>query len=658
METENGLQTIIGFNGSLRDSVLGLDTQDNVLFACGDTLILENLTSKAQTFLRGHRNKICSFAVSRCGKMAASSDFAQTGFLSEIILWDLQTHQVIQSYKMHKGSVHCLAFSAAGTYLASAGGVDDKNRILIWDLASHKAIYAHSFGNFRICEFKFFNNSEDKMVALCDTQVQILTLNAKDKRIDTLACNIGNLKRQFSAVAIDRDDRFVYTGTKTGDIIELAVDKGIMNKVGPSGKLFENGVRRLSMLAFGDRETSLVVGTGSNQVLTVDRETMKRTHEVAVEGAVTALSVLEGSKIIVCGTDKGNIYNLQVGSAKKETEAPEKKTSTLKSTAKTATLTKTGSSVANGEGASIQGLTATLKESVHVSKINAVCFPKGFSEVFATCCNEQIKVWALKRRQELLRIVVPGVDCNHVCFSDDGKMILSGWSDGKIRAFFPQSGKLMWTIEDAHANGVTALTVTADNETVISGGHEGEIRIWRVTKDKRTLVESMKEHRARVTAMHLNATGELVSCSADGSCIIWDVKNRARILCIFEKTIFKRCCFCPDGSQLLTVGSDARIAYWSAFDGDLIRHLMASDRDGEVNALDISPKGNFVVTGGQDPLLRVWSYHEGRCVQKMEAHFGPITDARISPDSGYVVSAGAEGELAIFRLSSELQSIK
>jgi WD40 repeat protein len=412
------------------------------------------------------------------------------------------------------------------------------------------------------------------------------------------------------------------------------------------------------MLTCGDRETSLVVGTGNNMVLTVDRESMKRTNEVTVEGAVTALSVLEGSKTIVCGTEKGNIYNLQVGTGKTEAEAPEKKTTTIKASTKTGTLSKTGSSVPSGDVSTPQGLTATLKESAHVSKINTICFPKGFSEVFATCCNEQIKVWALKRRQELLRIIVPGVECNHVCFSDDGKMILSGWTDGKIRAFFPQSGKLMWTIEDAHANGVSALTITPDNEIVISGGQEGEIRIWKVSKDKRSLVESMKEHRGRVTAMHLNATGELVSCSADGSCIIWDIKNRVRILCIFEKTIFKRCCFCPDGSQLLTVGSDARIAYWSAFDGELIRHLMASDREGEVNALDISQKGNLIVTGGQDPLLRVWSYHEGRCVHKMEGHFGPITDAKISPDSNYVVSAGSEGELAIFRLNSELQSIK
>jgi WD40 repeat protein len=56
----------------------------------------------------------------------------------------------------------------------------------------------------------------------------------------------------------------------------------------------------------------------------------------------------------------------------------------------------------------------------------------------------------------------------------DGKSILSGWSDGRIRAFGPQSGKLLFTINDAHHKAVTALAVTSDSQRIVSGGEEGE----------------------------------------------------------------------------------------------------------------------------------------------------------------------------------------
>jgi hypothetical protein len=52
----------------------------------------------------------------------------------------------------------------------------------------------------------------------------------------------------------------------------------------------------------------------------------------------------------------------------------------------------------------------------------------------------------------------------------DGTKILSGWSDGRIRAFGPQSGKLLWTINDAHHKAVTAIATTSDGARIISGG--------------------------------------------------------------------------------------------------------------------------------------------------------------------------------------------
>jgi len=44
-----------------------------------------------------------------------------------------------------------------------------------------------------------------------------------------------------------------------------------------------------------------------------------------------------------------------------------------------------------------------------------------------------------------------------------------------VRAFGPQSGKLLYTINDAHHKAVTALAVTPDTGRILSGGEEGEL---------------------------------------------------------------------------------------------------------------------------------------------------------------------------------------
>ena len=68
---------------------------------------------------------------------------------------------------------------------------------------------------------------------------------------------------------------------------------------------------------------------------------------------------------------------------------------------------------------------------------------------------------------------------NCVNFMSDGKSFISGWTDGKIRAFLPQSGKMFWIINDAHKagerehGGVTCIASSADCQQILSGGSDG-----------------------------------------------------------------------------------------------------------------------------------------------------------------------------------------
>ena len=160
----------------------------------------------------------------------------------------------------------------------------------------------------------------------------------------------------------------------------------------------------------------------------------------------------------------------------------------------------------------------------------------------------------------MLRIHVPNLECFCIGFMRDGKSIYSGWHDGKIRSFLPQSGKLLYCISDAHVNGVTAITSTSDNQKLISGGMNGEIRIWKIGRQCQTMESSLKEHRGRVWSIQVNSLNDrAISASADGSCIIWDINNYVRIACMFENTMFKQLVYHPQEAQILTTGSAKKV---------------------------------------------------------------------------------------------------
>ncbi len=101
------------------------------------------------------------------------------------------------------------------------------------------------------------------------------------------------------------------------------------------------------------------------------------------------------------------------------------------------------------------------------------------SDVFATASLADVRIWNASTGAELLRIAVPNLECMCLTFKKDGSSLISGWNDGKIRAFGPQTGRLQYVIHDAHKKAVTALAAgeafNANGDFRIVSGGEGRL---------------------------------------------------------------------------------------------------------------------------------------------------------------------------------------
>ena len=545
MEKELELQAVIGFKGTVVDGLILHPDNEHLLFPLGTTIVVRHIISRTQQFLRGHDNNISVMTVSESGKYIASGQQTHMGFQADVIIWDFEKCELLHRLKLHKVFIQTLSFSFNEMYLASCGGQDDSN-LVIWDVESGNALCGNPTGTNVVNRIQFFNNSDDKLVSIHDYQVMIWTADFQNKKITTQAVNMGQIKRKFTCCVIDHSDSFAYMGTKTGDIIEISLDKALYKRIGPVKRLFSLGINCITQLPNGD----IMVGAGDGTVAKVGHRDMKVKAEAEVMGAVTSFSLTADGTHFFVGTNKSTIYWSDA-----DTISPE------------------------------------LRSTCHYDRINEIAFPYEYSAVFATCSMNDIRVWNSTTRQELLRIEVPGLECHTIAFMNDGKSILSGWNDGKIRAFLPQSGKLFYVINDAHNHGVSAIVGTNDCSRIISGGDQGEVRVWQIGAQTQIMEASMKEHRARVSDIKINhKDDQAVSASHDGSCIVWDLENFTRIICLFESTMFKQVVYHPDESQLLTAGSDRKITYWDCYDGQAIRMLDGSD-SGEINALDITREG-------------------------------------------------------------------
>merc|ERR1711988_121998 len=180
-----------------------------------------------------------------------------------------------------------------------------------------------------------------------------------------------------------------------------------------------------------------------------------------------------------------------------------------------------------------------------------------------------------------------------------------------------------------------------------TGGDDGRVRIWNITSSHQSLVQSMKEHRAPVMCIRVNNDNtQCVSASADGSCIVWDLQRYVRTLAFFEPTVFQSVLYHPDESQILTCGSNHKISYWDAFDGQAIRVIDGSED--EMTSLDVDTDGENFVSGSADKLVKVWHYDDGIAHAIGTGHSGRIAAVKFSPDMQSIVSVGSEGAIFIW----------
>lgn len=112
-----------------------------------------------------------------------------------------------------------------------------------------------------------------------------------------------------------------------------------------------------------------------------------------------------------------------------------------------------------------------------------------------------------------------------------------------------------------------------------------------------------------------------------------------------RNTLFMSVRYFPTGVQILTGGSDRKIAYWEVFDGSLIRELEGS----AINALDISPDGLMFLSGDNDQILKLWKYNEGYPTHVGIGHAGVITAVRFSPNGQFIVSTSGSGDIFIWK---------
>lgn len=636
-----------------------------LVYSLGLAVVVRNLRTNTQAFLRGHTDVITCLAVSNDGSRLASGQQSKSrGNKAPVIVWDLekatehmhakadQSECALFRLVLHMGRVQDLAFSARDSYLFTVGGQDD-NALVCWNMKTGEPICGTPSGDDSTLVVAALHTgaNDDLLVTGGNYAISVWRVDIKHRKFHSLRANLGSLKRIVTCIGVSPDDKVAYCGTKTGDLLEIILDCDLTK---PNCMFPPVGTQKPRY----SRTTKERFSQGINTILVHDNE--------------------ENKRFVLLGAGDGTLACLRIGSiseaASKTTPIPTDYMEKLGGGITSVSEGKHGDFYAGTNSSNIyhfeltdSGLKAELRSTCHYSPINDVVFPHSperrddeNSHLFVTCSKTDIRIWNARKGQEILRIQVPNLVCNCIDLTADGSVIVSGWDDGKVRAFYPESGKLKFVIQDAHNESVTAIAVCAPAYSsskewrLITGGKDGRVRVWRITPSRQTMEASLKEHRGQVNSIQVvKDCSACVSASSDGSCIVWNLETFVRTQAMFASTVFRRILYHPDESQMITCGSDRRITYFDSFDGEAIR-VLEEAADAEMLAMDIEHTGTVFVTGSRDGLLKVWHYDNGETVGIGKGHSEAINAVKISPDRNEVVTVGSEGAIMVWEVADLL----
>lgn len=260
--------------------------------------------------------------------------------------------------------------------------------------------------------------------------------------------------------------------------------------------------------------------------------------------------------------------------------------------------------------------------------ISTLCFSPDGKMLVSGDTYGIIKLWETKSGQCLKVFRGHSKQINSIDFSPEGTKCVSGSDDGTIRLWDVISGACLRVYETQRLP-VNSVQFSPLNEYIASGGYDGNLKIWSIKQNACIRTIDAYEDGMGVCSLSISpdgayiATGETMSFAKSDGIKIWDTKTGAHIktICYRQRSINSVAddfvMFSPGGSFIAYYKNLCRtVSLWNTYTGELIRaealfdgniiHSLCFSKDGTHMALSDSGMNVFLISCKMDRCAMIY----------------------------------------------------
>jgi WD40 repeat protein len=252
-----------------------------------------------------------------------------------------------------------------------------------------------------------------------------------------------------------------------------------------------------------------------------------------------------------------------------------------------------------------------------------------------------------------------------VAWSPDGSLLACGTYQRGVLVWDVAARNLRW-VGQIHQT-ISHVAWSPNGTRLVGAGSDGNIYLWegadgtgqaQAGRDLPTadplrsvvplrISTSLEAHQGRITSVVWSPDGTQLASSGDsrgsGELFVWDAKTGERVRTFAGSAISA---LAWSHSRTGTVGVVRGYDPMPQPDPKPVPCTTG------VRNSPYSPRGDLLISGDSDGMLRWWDVETAECVSMQAAHQGTIRSLRVSSDGKWLASCGDDGTITIWNLIS------